>query len=520
VIKKTDSRDKNNNTYNRAGTATLSGDLTNRGVINLSNPASINSQLPATTQTAAFQLVNRTLNVQGNYVGGAGSTLNSFINLDPAFVGPQRAGALVVNGTSNGTTAVNLTNVNPAKTGVILGAPIPVISSLGGGTLDSPLTDATKATLAAASNNSPLVQHKWVALPSSAGGGNGWGVSSTLNTGLILSTGGALASALTSIDTSFHQSASSLVASPTSKDPDQWSGGMWARANAGTTTIKSTATDLSGIAGLGAGPTPLSSKTNFAGFQSGLDTGRLNWGNTGLNAHVGISGGEVDANSVTTATGQLGGFNNTTTNVKIKDPFVSVYGVMTIGAFFADFAYRHDFFNTNVFSAGAFGQKVKGDGDNIITSAGYVVQMGSVFVEPSIGMSVSNNRFNDVQSIAPGTPATIKFNDINSELGHLALRVGTSSTVGNLAVQPFVTGSIWHEFVQQATEQFVANANTASAFTVPLAVTRVGTFGQIGVGASAQVLNTGLLGFIRGDARFGEKITGASLVGGGRWTWN
>jgi hypothetical protein len=48
-------------------------------------------------------------------------------------------------------------------------------------------------------------------------------------------------------------------------------------------------------------------------------------------------------------------------------------------------------------------------------------------------------------------------------------------------------------------------------------VTRIGTFGQLGLGVSGQVVQTGLLGFVRGDWRFGQNLSGYAVVGGLRY---
>ena len=60
---------------------------------------------------------------------------------------------------------------------------------------------------------------------------------------------------------------------------------------------------------------------------------------------------------------------------------------------------------------------------------------------------------------------------------------------------------------------------TLSGAAIPVTTTRVGTFYQASAGISGQVLNTGLLGFVRGDARFGENLSGWSLLAGGRYTF-
>jgi hypothetical protein len=94
------------------------------------------------------------------------------------------------------------------------------------------------------------------------------------------------------------------------------------------------------------------------------------------------------------------------------------------------------------------------------------------------------------------------------------LQGGTSIDVNNRAlVTPFGAISAWHEF---------SGASTASAVLsgvgIPLTTTQIGTFYQASAGVSVQVLNTGLLGFIRSDFRWGD-VQGWSLLGGGRYTF-
>jgi outer membrane autotransporter protein len=71
---------------------------------------------------------------------------------------------------------------------------------------------------------------------------------------------------------------------------------------------------------------------------------------------------------------------------------------------------------------------------------------------------------------------------------------------------------VWHEFAGDTSGTFSFTGNT-KAFTTD----RVGTFGQIGLGVTAQSLNTGLLGFVRADYRIGEKTTGYSINAGVRY---
>src|SRR5262249_29516377 len=151
----------------------------------------------------------------------------------------------------------------------VLGGPTPVIVNSAG-------TGSLNATGGAGVGSFGLVN---VSLQSIGNGG--WDLVRAANTGAIAAPGASVMAALATIDTSFHQSTAPFVVSPQSADPDKWTGGVWTRATAGQTTTKLTATDNSG-------PTPLRVKTDFDAYEVGVDTGVLNVGSTGWNAHFGV----------------------------------------------------------------------------------------------------------------------------------------------------------------------------------------------------------------------------------------
>lgn len=160
--------------------------------------------------------------------------------------------------------------------------------------------------------------------------------------------------------------------------------------------------------------------------------------------------------------------------------------------------------------------------------AGYRYDIGGgYFVEPSVGLIWSHLNLGTLST--SGVPLTgisqvggnFSFNPIDSLIGRAGVRVGTSFTTGNLGLQPFVAASVWDEFLGDTTSSFVCNCQLASSSLLPTGVnissTRVGAFGQFGLGTAAQVLNTGWLGFVRADYRTGENIQGWDLTGGIRY---
>ena len=127
------------------------------------------------------------------------------------------------------------------------------------------------------------------------------------------------------------------------------------------------------------------------------------------------------------------------------------------------------------------------------------------------------NNFDVAQPVESET----HFADIESTMGRAGLRIGTSVTVGNLALQPFATASIWHEFEKSSTANLnIAVFDPAGPVNGVLATNRVGTYGQYALGLAGSLVGTGWLGYIRADYRDGDRINGWSVNGGLRYQFN
>ena len=111
---------------------------------------------------------------------------------------------------------------------------------------------------------------------------------------------------------------------------------------------------------------------------------------------------------------------------------------------------------------------------------------------------------------------SIGFRNFDSVLGRLGVQVGrTIAVTDRFAVQPFITGAVWHEFEGDT----VARFSDPSGLFDQINTTRVGTFGQVGVGMSAQLVPVGFTAFIRGDFRFGDKLNGQVGTAGLRYSF-
>lgn len=330
---------------------------------------------------------------------------------------------------------------------------------------------------------------------------------------------------------------SAFVSAPGNPPPNSPGGGIWGRATGGQATVSSTSTTQTLNQSL---PAALDQTTtvncnnqireNYAGFQIGADTARLNW--NGWNLHLGTTAGYLESNSTSLN-------NNFSSNIQI--PFVGTYGVATYGRFFADALLKQDFYNIALSNAGAgfFSQPISGRGTSFAINAGYNFALANNwFIEPSAGFTYARTSFDSFSSVGqPGAgqganiSGTLKIDDVTSQIGRASVRVGTSLQSGNLALTPFFTASVFHEFAGDITSNFATCANcnffgpgapgpggfSPATFSAATSTSRVGTYGQYSLGVAGQVVNTGWLGFARVDYRNGETIESWAGTAGVRY---
>src|SRR5690606_6927488 len=200
----------------------------NTGTMNVNGTLNFNGAAGSTfTNGGVIAMANgnttdRT-NISGTYAGANGQ-VTADINLsDPA--GGANADQLTA-GLTSGTSTVNFTRT-PGQL-VFLANPIPVVNA---GAASTGTFTATGLP------NNGLLNYNLVQTTPGT-----WAVVSQINTGAVAATGTSITAAIASLDASFHQPASALVASAASQQPDRWSGGPWIRFNAGTSKIDSIGT--------------------------------------------------------------------------------------------------------------------------------------------------------------------------------------------------------------------------------------------------------------------------------------
>ena len=360
---------------------------------------------------------------------------------------------------------------------------------------------------------------------------------------LPFASGGAvssLVSAINTANTAFLTQSTAFVSAPPNPAPNQEGGGVWARAIGGEITTKNTTT-TSNVQAIGV-PVPGTitcnnqNKLSFVGAQVGTDIGTLNV--SGWNFHLGTSVGYLAARSRdVSSVGPLNPLGGTFRDT-LEVPFFSLYAAATKGGFFIDGQIRRDFYQNTLndpLVSGLFNQMLEARGLAFSGNIGYNMPLqNNWFIEPSAGIVVSKVKVDPLNVTGSGLaavlaggavgtfPGQLRISDIDSTLARLSVRGGTTIASGNMIWQPFLTLSLYHEFQGAISSTFDGLAVTQ--FTgVPglpsgsVSTSNIGTYGQIGLGVSGQIVGTGFLGYIRGDYREGENLRGYSLNGGVRY---
>jgi opacity protein-like surface antigen len=381
-------------------------------------------------------------------------------------------------------------------------------------------------------------------------GSNVVGANGPVFTGV--SAGMAVSGAISASNTAFLTQSTAFVSAPANPKPDSEGSGIWIRGVGGELTLNSntqvnanlTVTSVPG----NNNPVPPGSfhdstscggqfHQSFGGFQLGYDVAKLNVG--GWNLTLGTTAGFLETHGSIVGGNASGIAPGSPFNSTTQAPFVGTYAVATYGNFFIDGLIRADYFQTDLDSPTAFlfNQKVDAHGFTAAASAGYRwdVPNSRWFIEPSAGVIWSREKIDPINTLDSSTfiSGTTQLNDIESIMGRIGVRVGTTVESSTIVFQPFAAVSVWHDFAGNVTgnvatcpgcaivtgpnfPQDPKNFSLASV-TASTSTNNIGTFGQYSLGVSAAVKNTGWLGFARVDFREGSEMHGLSATGGIRY---
>ena len=355
----------------------------------------------------------------------------------------------------------------------------------------------------------------------------------------------ALTSVISTVNTAFLSNGSAFVSAP-SAAPDAQGGGVWVKTVGGSIDTQANSSFGGTITvpyfvpvppGTGT-PTPRgidvdansSCRTkvqqDFGGFQAGHDIALLNSGNSGMNWHFGALAGYVETDfGDKTPGGTLSG--------KFEVPFAGLYSTFSKGNFFADAQGRLDYFQGGLTDPanGIQNRRLDARGYSLTGNMGYRFDLGSNWnVEPSVGGVISRTWVDPLDIagtiLPPGAggtsmPGTVQMQAVESELGRVSVKVGTSAALGNgIVAYPFASASVFHEFAGNVTASVAPGPGSVFAIDGNLTVGRIGTYALFSAGSAFQVADTGWLSFARVDYRTGDNIQGISVSGGLRYQIN
>lgn len=395
------------------------------------------------------------------------------------------------------------------------------------GTRKALLRGTTALSLALAAS----AAHAQCADPVGAGGGIGGG-SPTLPASSTVSGVSSLVSVLTTQNTAFLTQTSAFIGAPANPPAYTQGGGVWARGIGGTfdtNTPSSFSTTPNGFVAGTTGQCNVRTFQDYTGFQAGADIARLNI--DGMNIHGGVTMGYTE--STVRSNGTFG--------AQFQTPFIGLYGAVTKGGFFADAQLRWDFFQgvLNDPSNTLTNQRLDARSFSVTGNLGYQFAFDQGwFVEPSAGVVYSQASVDPLKtggeifalnSPSFAFPVTVRIKDFDSLLARGSVRVGKNFVFDQYALQPFFTASVINEFADPVQTDVATNFGSVldGAFNQPgfnifdqtarITSKRIGTFGQFSVGLAGQILNTGWLGYIRGDYRTGDRVEGYGISGGIRY---
>lgn len=504
--------------FNNSGTFNLTGGnftgvgaFANSGTVNSSGARTLGaaSFTNAATGTISMQngVANDALTLTGTYAGVAGSRIA--LDVDTAAGSADR---LTINGTAGGASRIDVNLLG--SNAFAFATPVDVVVAGAGSTL-------SVQNLGRIGGRGFFDYF----LRQDPANSSRYQVVSQFNSSPVSGVASGVAGVINSLQAGFHQPASAIISRPDNCQPNQIMGGPFIRLNAGETTVRS------GSSGAGGGTTfsaATKSESRFSGAQGGVDLGICNVSGSGWNLHAGIMGGFVSTKaSATSSTPNPAGAAlaplRTTTQVSMEVPFYGAYFFATNGPFTAEFNVRKDDYKAKVTAFDAAtgvnfigpAQRLKGDGLSYNASMSYRLTIGErAYFEPQIGLSKGTTRFDDLPFATGIAGDRMSFSKADSLLGRVGFNAGYAvSVTDNLVVVPFLNAAVWHEFAKPTQARAVF---ASQGLTFDVSTDRVGTFGQVGAGLQFRLLNTPLLGFVRADARFGDKINGRALNAGVR----
>lgn len=217
--------------------------------------------------------------------------------------------------------------------------------------------------------------------------------------------------------------------------------------------------------------------------------------------------------------GALGGFatsdmkfDTTGDKATLDGPMAGLYATYLSGAWFVDVLGMGQWLDTDLkttFDGASASTDINSWG--VVADTGYRFgKAGGMFFEPMGTLAWVSTDMDSFDLLG----ASVDDADGDSLLGRVGLRIGTQFMSGGHRVEPFVVGSLWHEFEGDNSVQL-----TSAGFVLPIADEIDDTYGEVGGGINIFSLSGNFSAFAKGDVRIADDIDGVSGKAGVRWTW-
>jgi hypothetical protein len=188
------------------------------------------------------------------------------------------------------------------------------------------------------------------------------------------------------------------------------------------------------------------------------------------------------------------------------------YATYLNGGLFVDTLLKADILKLDPKNAAGFGDSLDAHNIGVRVDSGY--RFGGfrpgLFFEPLATISVVDS---EIDSFTANSNR-VSFDDGTSVRGRLGLRIGTNIRAGEMTVEPFVIGSVWHEF-EDSNQSRLISSGTLFNLTDNLE----GTWGEVSAGANLVNIGMGASGFAKVDVTLGDNVDGVGGQVGVRYKW-
>ena len=246
--------------------------------------------------------------------------------------------------------------------------------------------------------------------------------------------------------------------------------------------------ERSGVQTFGTDTFDVSFEQDFQGLQGGLDF-------QAGSAVFGITGGAGRSDAVFAVTGNP-------VDMEVKN--IGLYAQGRAGPLFFNALAKRDWAELEIAPGAGLGAEFDADLFGVQANAGLRLDFGTVFAEPSVGLSWMQA---DLDSFESG-PATVDPGDVDSLRARAGLRAGAKLPLGGGTLLPFAAVDVYEELGDDNETDFTLG-ETLRLFDEP-----AGTRGQAAAGLS--FVASGFEAFVRGEMDFSGDADAKAVRAGAR----